>query len=117
MTILYGQKGQPVGSIEGDDLFSVTGAQIGFLEDGLILGAKDGGFMGSWVGGVIYNSDGAPQAFKAVCRKGVPLMASRLSPLPLRLASVGSDVSGEAPRPIPDFLRDFEPQSIFDGKF
>jgi hypothetical protein len=104
-TILYGQRGTPVGSVEGDCLFDRNGKQIGYLSCGHVYLITTGERIGCYSGDIVYNVHGAPQAFAEVCQKSLLPVVPRLSPIPPRLTSIGQDVSQLPPRPIPKFLR------------
>ncbi|MDQ3143988.1 MAG: hypothetical protein M3Q57_03800 [Pseudomonadota bacterium] len=106
MNTLYGQMGQPVGSIDGDAVFDKTGNQICYVFEGQLYLASSGERVGFCAGGVIYNAYGAPQAFRENCAKSVPPLAPRLSPAKPRLFGVGPDVSNLPHRNVPNFLRE-----------
>ena len=111
MRILYGQRGQPVGSIDGDAVFLKDGEQIAQLVHGYLYNADDGEWMGSLVSGVIFSIYGAPQAFTEDCKEVLipPLEPTLKSSLPLRLKAAGVNVSGlgeRRERRPPQFLID-----------
>lgn len=119
--ILYGQNGQPVGSIEGDALFDKAGQQIGYLAEDYIYLRETGERAGCYAGGIVYNSRGAPQAFTDGCCKTLLPMEPRLAPVSPRLGKVGKDVSSLPTKPIPTFLRQDtltnERDRLLDGQF
>jgi hypothetical protein len=105
MRVIYGQRGHPVGSIDGDAVHGRTGEQIAFLADDHIYHAATGEWVGSLVNGVVYNAFGAPQGFTEGASDGLPFPSPRLrTMLPPRLLSVGVSVSDLPSRPTPDFL-------------
>ena len=123
MKVLYGQRGQPVGSIDGRDVFLSDGQPLGEIIDDHLYKVGDGEWIGSVASGVIFNAYGAPQAFTADCTEGgIPPLAPRFkSALLSRLPPVGQDVRGMASlRPPPFLLRALPsdgPTSSRDGYF
>jgi hypothetical protein len=103
-TILFGERGQPAATVAGDALFNADGKQIGFFEDELIFNVDDGGFMGSYVNGVVYNADGHAQGFRNGATPGIAMLAPGMTRLPPRVRSFGQNIRDEAPADIPDFL-------------
>lgn len=106
MQLIYGQRGQPVGSIEGDAVFSKEGAQVAQLLDGYLYNVENGGWIGSLMSGVVFNASGAPQGFVADCDEVLlpPMPPAVKSALPPRLRADGEDVSGLPSVRPPSFL-------------
>ena len=87
-------------------MFDRKGVQIGYLADDHINLLESGERAGCYIGGVIYNARGAPQAFAENCQK-LPLpIKPRLAPLRPRLGAIGLDVSQLPCKRIPAFLRE-----------
>ena len=85
MTIFYGERGQPVVTIENDRLFDKKGEPHGFLEDDYIFAIQDnfsedhmgrkfypGDCFGSLLDGVIYDNEGYAMAFCEGCSDSQP---------------------------------------------
>jgi hypothetical protein len=117
MKVLYGQRGQPVGSVESDAVFDATGRQIAFMDGALIFKFGTGEFIGSLVEGVIYNANGAPQAFQENCQKGIRLQAPAVQMASPAIRTSGEDVSHFSARSIPDFLIAESSKNFIDGWF
>jgi hypothetical protein len=121
MKVIFGQKGQPVGSVEGDALFDKQGGQIGFIDSQHIYKFVDGAFIGFYVGGIVYNAYKAPQGFTEGCSSKLLPLPPKMGMLPSRVASLGTDVSSTNHRHPPEFLRDLLPagniNSLRDGWF
>jgi hypothetical protein len=123
MKILYGQRGKPVGSIDGDAVFLKDGTQIAQVIGEYLYKVDDGGWIGSVMSGVLFNEYGAPQAFTDVCEEVLlpPPEPSLKTALPLPLPALGQDVRGIAQKQPPRFLLDSlsstESTSLRDGYF
>jgi hypothetical protein len=121
--ILYGQRGQPVGSIEDDAIFLRDGNHIAELIDGYLYKTEDGSWFGSVLGGVLFNVHGAPQAFTADCAEVIlpPMPPALKSSLPVRVRRLGKDVTALASRRPPKFLLNWlettGPTTSRDGYF
>jgi len=102
--ILFGERGQPAGSIEGDALFDANGDQTGFLEDQLIFDIEDGSFLGSFINGVVYNAYGHPQGFRKDAQPGIPMLDTGANRLPPKLRFTAQNVRNESASDIPAFL-------------
>jgi hypothetical protein len=100
MTVFYGERGQPVATIENDRLFLATGEPHGFLKDGFIFAIQDnfsanemghkynpGDCFGSLLNGVIYDNSGKSLAFCEGCQDGSP------TPWPTGHESVPEDIT------------------------
>lgn len=107
MKIIYGQRGQPAASWDGDAIFAPAGRQIAFVDEDLIFRMEDGVFIGSISMGVVFNELGEPQGFlKGYSSNAMPLLKPRIaSMLPPRLAHMGPDITNEQSIEVPAFLQ------------
>lgn len=113
--IVYGDEGQPAGSIIDDVLYWTDGDQIGFLDNGYIFRSSDGQWVGSFVSGVVFNAFQTPVGFAANCTASLALVPPKIqSMLPSRLKATGPDVRGLPSHTIPSFLKGrLEPQKMW----
>ena len=117
MTTVYGQSGQPVGSVDAEGLHDAKGSQIAENHDGLLFfvldtrDTKKGEFAGSLSSGVVYNAHGIPQGFTRNAQRGLPLLSPRMGMLTARIRSLGPDVRNEPNAVVPPFLKDKWPGS------
>ncbi len=109
MKVLYGQRGEPVGSIDADAAFLRDGEQVAQIIGGYLFKVDDGEWIGSLMSGIIFNVHGAPQAFTSDCNEALvpPLPSEIRGMLPLKLRAVGEDVRKRPSKPIPKFLADW----------
>jgi len=123
MQVIYGQRGQPVASVEVDAVFSSEGTQVSQLVDGYLYKFGDGEWIGSLMSGVVFNAHGAPQGFVADCDEVLlpPMPPTIKAALPPRLRAAGTDVSAlPSVRPPAFLLRWLEstsPTAWRDGYF
>jgi hypothetical protein len=127
MTVFYGERGQPVATIENDRLFKASGEPHGFLKDGYIFAIQDnfatdefgqkispGQCFGYLVNGVMYDNKGYAFAFCLDCRIGdpEPLLTGRET-VPEDLTQ-GRDIRGLlSVRPPEFFLAKLSPIASF----
>lgn len=105
MKLIYGRKGDPAGSVDGDAIYNRDGEQIGFLDGEYLYAAADGQWLGSFVEGIVYNGFDDPEGFTSACQMSTPPPLPTIrSMVPPKLKSLGRNVRAEPSRPIPDFL-------------
>lgn len=102
---IYGIVGQPVGTVEGTDVFDVDGEHIGFLEDDLLFASSDGECLGCYVNGVVYNAYGDAEGFSEAAKPGIPLLGPSLRASPPKIRPVGQPVRGGQTKPLPEFFK------------
>lgn len=127
MTVFYGERGQPVATIENDRLFLASGEPHGFLKDGSIFAIQDnfstnefgqkispGQCFGSLVHGVMYDNKGYAFAFCVDCRIGDPLPSpTGRETIPEEITQ-GRDIRGlPSVRPPEFFLAKLSPIASF----